>query len=62
MRVEDYEQSWRPKGATSDENIELVHRVIMYDRRRSLRDIARQIGASFGADSILNNRDVQDLS
>ena len=60
--MEDYEQSWCPKGATSDENIELVHRVIVYDRRRSLHDIARQIGLSFGAESILTNRVVQGLS
>ena len=45
--VEDYE--WHPKEATTDENVELVHRLIMFDRRRSLRDIAGQIGIRFGA-------------
>ena len=47
--VEGYEWSGRPKEATTDENVELVHSLIMCDRRRSLRDIARQIGIRFGA-------------
>ena len=36
---------------TMDENgnVELVHSLIMCDRRRSLRDIARRIGTRFGA-------------
>ena len=42
--MEDYERSGRPKPfeATTDENVELVHSLIMCDRRRSLRDIPRQ--------------------
>ena len=40
--VEDYERSGRPKGATTDENVELVHSLIMCERRRRLRDIARK--------------------
>ena len=47
--VEYYEPSRRYKEATTDEKIELVHSLIMCDRRRSLHDIARQIGISFGA-------------
>ena len=47
--MEDYEQSGCPKGAITGKNIELVRSLIMYDRRRSLCDIARQIGKSFGA-------------
>ena len=41
--VEDYEWSGRLKETTTHENVELVHILIMCDRRRSLRDIARQI-------------------
>ena len=38
-----------------DENVELVHSLIMFDRG-SLHDIARQIGISFGAvQAILTN-------
>ena len=44
----DYERSWGPKEVTTDKKIELVHSVIMLDRR-SLRDIAGQIGISYGA-------------
>ena len=46
--MEDYERSGRPKEATADENVELMHSLIMCDRRRSLRDTARQIGISYG--------------
>ena len=35
--------------ATTDENIELVHSLIICDRRRSLHDIARQTGICFEA-------------
>ena len=38
-----------PKEATTDENVELLHSLIMCDRRKSLRDIVRPIGISFGA-------------
>ena len=48
-RVEDYERSGRPKEPTTDEHIELVHSLIMCDRRKSLCDTARQTGISFGA-------------
>ena len=40
--MEDYEQSGSPKEATTDENGDLVHSLILCDR--SLRDTARQIG------------------
>ena len=45
--MEDYDQSGNPKEATTNKNVELVHSLILCDRR-SLRDIARQIGISFG--------------
>ena len=47
-------RAWRiitsgtPKEAATDENAELVHCLIMCDRK-SLHDIARQIGISSGA-------------
>ena len=47
--MEDCERSGCPKKATTDENVEIVHSTIMCDRKRSLRDIARQIIISFGA-------------
>ena len=47
--VEDYEWSGHPKEATTEENIELVRSLIICDKRRSLHDIARQIGISFRA-------------
>ena len=46
--MEDNELSGHPKAATTDENIKLVHSLIMCDRRRSLHDIARYIQISFG--------------
>ena len=37
--VEDCEWYGRPKEATTDENVELEHSLIMCDRRRRLYDI-----------------------
>ena len=52
--MKDYELSGHPKEATADENIELVHSLIMCDR--GSHDIAREIGKSFGAvPSVLTN-------
>ena len=53
--MEDYERYGRPKEAITDENVELVHSLSMCDRRRSLRDIARQIGM-FGGSSVCLDR------
>ena len=40
--IEVYDWSVRPKRASTDENVELVHSLIMCDRRKKrLRDIAR---------------------
>ena len=47
--IEDDERSGRPKEATTDENVEIVHSLVMCDRRRNLRDIASEVGISFGA-------------
>ena len=58
--MKDNERSGRPNEATKNENVELLHSLIMFDRRRSLRDIARQIGISFGTvQSVLT--DIRDV-
>ena len=41
-------QSGYPKEATTDENVEIVHSLVMCDRRRNLQDIASKVGISFG--------------
>ena len=35
-RVEDYGRSGRPKNATVDENVKVVHILVMCDRRRDM--------------------------
>ena len=47
--VEVYGRSGRPKEAITDGNVKLVHSLNMGDRRRSLHDIAREVGISLGA-------------
>ena len=47
--IEDDERSGRPKEATTDGNVEIVHSLVMCDRRRNLRDIASEVDISFGA-------------
>ena len=39
----------RPKDATSDENVKVVHILLMCDRSRDLQSIASEVGISFGA-------------
>ena len=46
--VEDYGRSGRPKDATADENVKVVHTLVMCGRRRDLRSIASEMGISFG--------------
>ena len=53
--TEDDEWSLRPK-ATGAENVGIVHSLVTCDRRRNLRNIASEVGISFGAvQSILTN-------
>ena len=61
--IEDYEWSGHPKEATTDENVELVHSLIMCDKR-SLHDTAGQIGMFCGSTIYLDRylRNVQGLS
>ena len=47
--IEDDARTGRPKDATTDENVEIVHNLVMCDRRRYLRRIASEVGISFGA-------------
>ena len=47
--IEDDGQSDRPKDVIVDENIKVVHTLVMCDRRRDLRSIAREVSISFGA-------------
>ena len=47
--TEDDERSGRPKEATTDENVEIVHSMVMCYIRRNLRDIASEVELSFGA-------------
>ena len=47
--IEDDERSILPKDATTDENVEIVHNLVMCDRRQDLRSTAGEAGISFGA-------------
>ena len=54
-------RSGRPKDATADENVKVVHTLLMCVRRRDLRSIASEVGISFGAvQQILTN--ILDMS
>ena len=37
------------KDATTDENVKVVHTLVMYDRRQDLQSIAREVDISFVA-------------
>ena len=37
------------EDATADENVKVVHTLVMCDRRRDLRSIVSEMGISFGA-------------
>ena len=47
--VEDDGRSGRPNDAIADENVNVVHTLVMCDRRRDLRSIISEVGISFGA-------------
>ena len=54
--VEDDGRSGRPIDATTDENVKVVHTLVMCDRRRNLRSIASEVAICFGVvQSILTN-------
>ena len=61
--MEYYVRSGRPKDASTEENFELVHSLIMCDRRRRLRDIARQTGIrTVTVQSLLTDRNIEGLN
>ena len=41
--------SGRPKDATTDKIVKVVHIFFMCDRRRDLRSLSSEVGISFGA-------------
>ena len=45
--VEDDGRSGRAKDTTADENVKVVHTMVMCDRRRDLRSIASEVDISF---------------
>ena len=47
--IEDDARSGHPKDATTDENVKIVHNLVMCDRRRDLRSMASEVGISFVA-------------
>ena len=47
--IKDDEMSGRPKDATTDDNVEIVHNLVMCNRRRDLQSIASEVSISFGA-------------
>ena len=47
--VEDNGRSGRPKDASTNENVKVVHILVMCDRRRDLRSIASEVDISFRA-------------
>ena len=59
--IKDDVWSCHPKDATTDENVKVVHTLVMCDRERDLRSIASEVGINFGAaQSILT--DILDMS
>ena len=47
--VEDDGRSGHLKDATANENVKVVHTLVMCDRRRDLQSIASEVGKRFGA-------------
>ena len=45
----DDARSGRSKDATTDESLEIVHNLVMRDKRRDLRSIANEVGITFRA-------------
>ena len=47
--IDDDQRSGRPKDASTDENVEIIHNLVMCDRRRDLQSIASEVHIKFGA-------------
>ena len=54
--IEDDARSGYPKDATTDENVEIVHNLIMFDRRRDLRKYSQRSGQKFLGSANNSNR------
>ena len=46
--IEDDGRSGRPEDATADENVKVMHTLVMFDRMRDLQSIASEVGICFG--------------
>ena len=46
--VEDDERPGRPGTSTTDENVEKVKKMVMNDRRITIREVADDVGISIG--------------
>ena len=49
--IEDDGRSGHPKDDFADENIKVVHTLVMCDRRQDLRSMASAVGILFGQDN-----------
>ena len=47
--VEDDERSGRPSTSTIDENVKKVEKMVMNDRRITIREVADEVGISIGS-------------
>ena len=47
--IDDDPRSGSPKNATTDENVEIVHNLVMCDKRRDLRSVVSEVGIRFVA-------------
>lgn len=47
--LEDEERSGRPSSSITEENVEVIRELIHEDRRRSIEDISRIVGVSYGS-------------
>ena len=46
--IDDDQRSGHPKDTSTDENVEIIHNLVMCDRRRDLQSIASEVDISFG--------------
>lgn len=47
--IEDDERSGRPSTSTSDENVEKVKKIVLANRRITIREVAEETGISYGS-------------
>jgi hypothetical protein len=51
--IEDYERTKRPKQANNDETAAAVHDLVMFNRRRDLQSVGREVGICFGSVQVI---------